>query len=59
MIIPDDYYKKELEVKLTEQDIDVIIDELNRVSHNVFTFLGYEKIIKKLKEKQKWQNYQT
>jgi len=49
MIIPSEYYLKEIEIKLTQQDIDLIIDELERTEHNLFTYLKYEEIIKKLK----------
>ena len=50
MIIPNDYFTKEKEVKLTEQEIDSIIEALERETHNLFIFLDYDKIIKKLKE---------
>ena len=51
MIIPEEYYKKEKIVKLTQRDIDMIITELEDAGHHLFMFLGYDKIVKKLKEK--------
>ncbi len=50
VVIPESYYKKEKNVKLTESEIDDIVRELERTEHNVFTFLKYDKIIKKLRE---------
>ena len=49
MIIPDEYYSKEIKIKLTHQEIEQIIETLERTEHNLFVFLGYDKIIKKLK----------
>ena len=49
MIIPSEYYTEEKEVKLTQQDIDIIIDHLNRIEHNLFIYMDIDKIIKKLK----------
>jgi len=40
---------KEVTIKLTERERDLIIEELERVSHNIYDFLDYNKIIKKLK----------
>ena len=48
VIIPEEYYKKELVVKLTAQDIERITRELNMISHEVFEFLDYQKIVDKL-----------
>ena len=48
-MFPESYYKKELNIKLTEAEIDIIIEELERTEHNLYTFLNYEKLIKKLK----------
>jgi len=49
LMFPESYYKKELNIKLTEAEIDMIIEELERTEHNLYTFLNYEKLIKKLK----------
>jgi hypothetical protein len=49
MIIPSEYYMEDIEIKLTQQDIDLIIDELERTEYNIFVFLRYEDIIKKLR----------
>lgn len=51
MIIPEDYYKKEIEVKLTEAEIEEIIACLEREQHNIFEFMNYGKIINKLMNK--------
>jgi len=40
-------------VKLTGDEIDRIIDELERIPHNVFTFMNYDKIIKALRDAKK------
>lgn len=48
VVIEKDYYKEEMKVKLTEEDIDYIIDQLNRTEHSIFMFFRYDKIIKKL-----------
>lgn len=37
-------------VKLTGDEINRIVDELERVSHNVFEFMQYGELIKKLRE---------
>ena len=49
MLIPDSYYTEEKEIKLTQNEIDIIIDNLERVEHNIFIYLNLDKIIKKLK----------
>jgi hypothetical protein len=49
ILIPESYYKEEKIVKLTQQDIDMIVEELERQPHNVFLFLNYDKLIEKLK----------
>jgi hypothetical protein len=48
VIVPEDYY-----VLLTAQEIEAIIDELTRAQHDIFVFLGYDKIIEKLNEAKK------
>ena len=48
MKIPESYYKEEKEIKLTQSEIDMVIEELERAPHNIFTFLNYDKLIKKL-----------
>lgn len=50
MIIPESYYKKQLKIELTEAEIDMIIEELEVAPHNIFKFLGYDKLIEKLKK---------
>ena len=40
MMIPDEYYVNEKEVKLTQSEIEIIIDELERTEHNIFIFLN-------------------
>ena len=49
MIIPEEYYSEEKEIKLTLQDIDKIIEILETQSHSLFVFLDYQKIINKLR----------
>lgn len=44
---------KVINVKLTENEIDLIVDELGRVPHNVFGFMNYDKIVDKLKKVRK------
>jgi len=46
VIFPDNKIRK---VELTGDDIQRIIEELERVPHNLFEFMRYDKIIKKLK----------
>jgi len=49
MIMPTDYYTTDKEVKLTQAEIDLIIEQLNRAEHGVFDFLNYQSVINKLK----------
>ena len=49
-IIPSKYFTEEVEVKLTQPEIQAIIDELERTEHNIFTYLNYDKIIRKLRK---------
>jgi hypothetical protein len=51
MIIPSDYYKKIINVSLTQSEIDAVIECLGREEHNIFVFLSYDKLIKKLRGK--------
>jgi len=51
MVVISDSYYKEKNVKLTQIEIDTIIDELKRTEHNIFVFMDYEKIINKLEGK--------
>ena len=37
-------------VKLTGDEITMIIEELERQPHNIYEFMGYEKIVKKFKD---------
>jgi len=48
-LIPTDYYTKNVKVEITQSEIQAIIEELERVPHNIFTFMNYAKLIKKLK----------
>lgn len=50
VIIPNSYYKKEKNVKLTQYEIETIIEELERVEHKIFVFSRYDRIINKLKK---------
>lgn len=47
-MITQKYYKEELTIKLTQQDIDFIIEQLKQAPFCIYDFLNYEKIIKKL-----------
>ena len=49
MIIPDSYYKKEKIVKLTQSEIDRIMEVLERQPHDQYEFWQTEKLIEKLK----------
>jgi len=48
-LIPESYYKEEINIKLTQQEIDAIIQELQNVPYAIFKYFGYDKLIKKLK----------
>lgn len=50
VIIAEEYYTEEKVVRLTQQEIEIIIDELERAEHNIFVYLQFDKIIKKLRE---------
>lgn len=50
VVISEDYYTKEKIVKLTEDEIEKIIDALENVHHSYFVWASYDKIIDKLKE---------
>ncbi len=50
MMIPESYYKKKLNVKLTEAEIDIIIEVLNSTRHDIYDYLDYDGLIKKLKK---------
>ena len=50
IIIPDDKIRN---VKLTGDEIDLIIDELERIPYNLYMLLNYGKLIKRLKESKK------
>lgn len=45
VIIPNNKIRN---VKLTGDEIELIIEELERQPHNIYVFLNYKKIIKKL-----------
>jgi len=49
MMVPKEYCEEEKEIKLTQSEIDLIIEELERTEHNLFLYLNYDKIINKLK----------
>lgn len=50
MIIDESYYNKEKNLKLTQYEIELIIDILQREQHILFTNLELDKIIKKLRK---------
>ena len=50
MIISEEYFTREIQISLTQQEIDYIIEELERVPHNIFEFMKYDKLIKKLRQ---------
>ena len=47
IIIPDDKIRN---VKLTGDEITLLIEELGRIPYDIYTFMNYDKIIKKLKD---------
>ena len=47
IIIPDDKIRN---VKLTGDEITLLMEELGRIPHNMYIFMNYDKIIKKLKD---------
>jgi len=49
-IIKED--KTPRKVELTDREIEIIIDELERIPHNTFTFLNCDMIIEKFKKAQ-------
>ena len=49
MIIPESYYTEKKLIELTQADIDIIIEELERTEYNIYTFMNYDKLIAKLK----------
>lgn len=53
VVVPESYFKKEINVKLTNQEIDIIVESLVREPHNIYVFLKYDKLIKKLKQNDK------
>ena len=48
-MIPEEHYTEERTVRLTGQEIEYIIEELNYTVHNMFEFRNFQKIIDKLK----------
>ena len=50
MVIAEDYYNEEIEVKLTKFQIESIIDSLEAQPHNIYEFMNLKEIINKLKE---------
>jgi hypothetical protein len=50
MIIPESYYTEKKAIELTQADIDIIIEELERTEYNIYTFMNYDKLIAKYKE---------
>jgi len=48
IVIEDD--KTPRKVELIDREIEIIIDELERMPHNVFTFLNCDMIIEKFKK---------
>ena len=53
MIINEEKMNEIVKVELTRREIDLLIDELERAPYNVFVFLSYKDIIKKLKNLEK------
>jgi len=49
VMIPEEHYTEERTVRLTGQEIEYIIEELNYAVHNMFEFGNFQKIIDKLK----------
>lgn len=49
MIIDTSYEKKVLKVDLTIGEIEKIINEFERTEHNIYDFLNYKELIKKLR----------
>jgi len=47
IMIPDDKIRN---VKLTGDEITLLMEELERVPHNMYIFMNYDKIIKKLND---------
>ena len=45
---------EEVTAKLTRAEIEELIRCMEDSPHGVFEFMGYDKIVKKLKETQKW-----
>jgi len=50
MVIAEDYYNEEIEVKLTKFQIESIIDSLEAQPHNIYEFMNLKEIVNKLKE---------
>lgn len=50
MIIAHNYFNEEKVIKLTQQQIEAIIEELGHADHGLFIFMDYQKIIDKLKD---------
>lgn len=50
MIIPESYYAEEKNIKLTQYEIDLVINNLEGTEHNTFVFLKLDKIIAKLNQ---------
>ena len=53
VVIDMEKAKEEVNVKLTRSDIEELIRCMEDSPHGVFEFMGYDKIVKKLKEAQK------
>ncbi len=47
IMIPDDKIRN---VKLTGDEITLLMEELGRIPHDIYTFMNYDKIIKKLND---------
>jgi len=41
---------RKIKIELNTDEIQIIIDELERVSHSVYKFMNYQKLVNKLKE---------
>lgn len=49
LILPTEFDKEEFMVKLTQRDIDYIIEALENTNYSVFRLMDYAKIIEKLR----------
>lgn len=50
VVIPEEYYAQEVEVKLTRYEIESIIDALEVQPHNIYEFMNLKELVSKLRE---------